>query len=323
MIKYELLKILEEVLGTSKRTSGDNYAFKTPFTFHHKNKLEINIDITKDSRNKPINKWQCWVTKTSGRSIYSLFKRPEVNASQSEFNRLNDLFSNNNFGIVSNKSVEKIYRTFELPKDFKSLLRNKDVGVDLIRRDAELYLNNRGIFKSDIVRYNMGYCSSGKYKNRIVIPSYDKNWKLNYFITRDFTNSQHIKYMNPSKHGLNIVGFENMINWKLPIVLTEGVFDAIAVRRNAIPLFGKRINSELKYSIFKNGVKKLYVCLDGDAFGDAIDIMKYFLNNGILVYYVDTYGGDPSELGFVEINNRIRNARLINEYDLMSFKLRM
>jgi hypothetical protein len=40
----------------------------------------------------------------------------------------------------------------------------------------------------------------------------------------------------------NIIGFENMINWNVPIVLCEGAFDAIAIKRNAIPLFGKNIS---------------------------------------------------------------------------------
>ena len=41
-----LLELLESVLGKSKRTSGDNYAFYSPFVDHYKPKLEVNIKIT-------------------------------------------------------------------------------------------------------------------------------------------------------------------------------------------------------------------------------------------------------------------------------------
>jgi hypothetical protein len=39
----------------------------------------------------------------------------------------------------------------------------------------------------------------------------------------------------------DIIGFELFINWNVPIILCEGVFDAIAIKRNAIPLLGKTI----------------------------------------------------------------------------------
>ena len=43
-----LLELLESVLGKSKKTSGDNYAFFSPFVDHYKPKLEVNIKITSD-----------------------------------------------------------------------------------------------------------------------------------------------------------------------------------------------------------------------------------------------------------------------------------
>ena len=36
--------------------------------------------------------------------------------------------------------------------------------------------------KEDIIRYNIGYCDTGMYSNRIIIPSYDRDNRLNYFI---------------------------------------------------------------------------------------------------------------------------------------------
>ena len=43
----------------------------------------------------------------------------------------------------------------------------------------------------------------------------------------------------------DIIGFNLFINWNEPIVIVEGAFDAIAVKRNAIPLFGKVILDKL------------------------------------------------------------------------------
>ena len=77
------------------------------------------------------------------------------------------------------------------------------------------------------------------YNIRIIIPSYDSDGILNYFIGRHFYGGK-FKYRNPSI-SKDVVGFELFINWDEPIILCEGVFDAMAFKRNAIPLFGKNV----------------------------------------------------------------------------------
>jgi hypothetical protein len=78
----------------------------------------------------------------------------------------------------------------------------------------------------------------------IIIPSYDANGKLNYFTARSFEKDPYTKYRNPET-SRDIIPFELFINWDLPIILCEGPFDAMAIKRNAIPLFGKNIQSIL------------------------------------------------------------------------------
>ena len=58
--------------------------------------------------------------------------------------------------------------------------------------------------------------------------------------------------------------FENQVNWKEPITLVEGVFDALAVKRNKIPILGKFVPKKLNDAIFKNGVKSINILLDKD-----------------------------------------------------------
>ena len=61
----------------------------------------------------------------------------------------------------------------------------------------------------------------------------------------------------------NVTIFENQINWKEPITLTEGVFDD-GKKKFFIPLLGKFIPKTLMDSIYKNGVKKISILLDKD-----------------------------------------------------------
>ena len=99
---------------------------------------------------------------------------------------------------------------------------DKPKGLNPLYRKVEQYVKDRGITQEDIIRYNLGYCDSGIYSNRIIIPSYDRDNRLNYFI-RSVFDEEKFKYKNPISKNVTI--FENQINWKEPITLTEGVFD--------------------------------------------------------------------------------------------------
>ena len=46
------------------------------------------------------------------------------------------------------------------------------------------YLKQRCITQREIIRYQIGYCDDGLYQNRVIIPSYDKEGNINYFIAR-------------------------------------------------------------------------------------------------------------------------------------------
>jgi DNA primase len=142
----------------------------------------------------------------------------------------------------------------------------------------------------------MGYAMGGPYDSRIIIPSYDSNNKLNYFLARSFYESG-LKYKNPPV-SKNVIVFENQINWKMPLVLCEGAFDAIAIRRNAVPLLGKFVPKKLLKTMIKNQVKEVYVALDNDAILEAREIEQSLSQYGIDVKLVNLDKKDPSELGF-------------------------
>ena len=120
----------------------------------------------------------------------------------------------------------------------------------------------------------------------------------------------------------DVVGFELFINWDEPIILCEGVFDAMAFRRNAIPLFGKTIMNNLQKKIIDNRVKTIYLALDNDAIKDAIKISDNFINNGIDVRMMKFKEKDPSEIGFKNLINLINNTNQTKFSDIMKMKLK-
>ena len=172
----------------------------------------------------------------------------------------------------------------------------------------------------DIIKYNLGYCEKGVYANRIIIPSYDENGNLNYFTARSFEKTNPIKYKNPNV-SRNIIPCEFFINWDLPLVLCEGPFDAIAIKRNVVPLLGKNIQSSLMKKIVMSSVSKIYIALDKDAQKQALNFCQQLMNEGKEVYLVDMQDKDPSEMGFKQFTNVIQETDYLNFSDLLAKKL--
>ena len=302
----KIVSLLNRVIGNNGRLlkKANEYMYWSPFTSHHKPKLQINIKT---------GKWHCWISNQGGHNLFQLFKK--LKASREQFSQLEEIVGKSSHSLSSNrdKVKEKILR---LPKEFKPLWKN---GSSIIKRHSMVYLNNRNITKGDIVRYGIGYCEDGLYSNRVIIPSYDSSGGLNYFVGRDIYNGG-MKYKNPPV-SKDVIGFDLFINWDEPIVLCEGVFDAIAIRRNAIPLFGKTVPKKLKRKIYEKNVTSIYILLDRDAIKDSIKIIDDFMNNGIDVYFVNLTDEDPSDMGFESTINLIKKTKQTSFSDLMRMRL--
>ena len=301
----KIVNLLNRVLSDKglKLKKQDEYMYWSPFVTHHKRKLQVNI------KNQ---NWHCWVSNVGGRNFYQLFKK--VSASREQFAELVELVGENKYYKVK-KDDSKINVT--LPKGFKPLWNGGD---GIVKRHALNYLYKRGITDKDIMKHNIGFCDEGQYSNRIIIPSYDSDGQLNFFVGRDFYNSK-MKYKN-SPTPKDVIGFDLFVNWDEPIILCEGVFDAMAFKRNAIPLFGKNVMKKLHKKIIESQVKTLYLALDNDAKSDAIKISDTFVNEGIDVKLVMLKDKDPSEIGFEGLLSYLKDTESTNFSRLLKYKLR-
>lgn len=285
----QLLSFLDNILGTYIPQQRNEYVWHCPFCSHHKLKLAINLSS---------GQWHCWVCQTKGRSLFSLLKRMDVPKTRiSELAKLLD----QEWKFV--KPEEKTETNLILPFEYKPLWK---VGSrDLEGRHALAYLNRRGITMTEVMKYQLGYCVTGEYFGRVIIPSYDENFKLNFFVGRSYYEST-MPYKN-SRISKNIVGFESLVSWNFPIVICEGPMDAMAIRRNAIPLFGSILQSELRDKLLLNEVTDVYLALDADARKQTYQIAHDLIMQGLNVYVVEMNDQDPNEIGFNVMANEIRN----------------
>ena len=300
-----LLGSIENILGKSHKRARDNYAFHCPFCNHRKPKLEINMATNEEGHNP----WECWVCQTKGRSIRSLLRQLKTPREQAQ-----DILKY----VPRGSTIE--YRPLsiiELPKEYQPLYSASTTSViaNLVRN----YLYERGLTDNDFIKYGIGYCTSGDYGGRVIIPSYTTSGALNFYVARTF-DGNYYKYKNPEA-SKDIIFFENLINWNAPIILCEGVFDAIAIRRNAIPILGKSVSKELYKKIITSDVKDIYIALDTDARDRAIEIAEKFMNQGKRVFLIDLPDKDPSEMGFAAFTKFVQQAEELDLTKMMLHKL--
>ena len=304
-----LLNHVETVLGKGKPTSRGNYAFECPFCHHEKPKLEINFSPNKHQHNP----WHCWVCDTRGKTLYTLFKKAKINPKY--ISALKPLIPKA-YGGLDEPEIQPQH-IVKLPDEFKEL--RSITRTDIKGRRALHYLQQRGLSKADILKYNIGYADGGNYDNHVIIPSYDSNFNLNYFIARSLDKNAWQKYKNPPVDR-NIIMFESFINWDVPVTLCEGVFDAIAIKRNAIPILGKNISPVLLGKLL-NHTTQIYIALDKDASKQAFKYAKQFMDEGKQVYFVRLPEKDPSDMGFTQYTNLVQNLNHLTFSDLLEQKL--
>ena len=302
-----VLGLLESVLGKGKPDKNKrDHAFHCPICNHKKPKLIVNIFT---------GQYNCWTCHpaTKGKTPVSLFKK--LGVEKERMIEMKGYFKGDRTKIEDSETT----RVF-LPKEFISMTENDK---SLEYRRATVYLKNRGINEFDVRKYNIGYCKEGRYRNRVIVPSYDKNGQVNYFIARSFEKEPYQKYDAPSVNKTEIIGLEYHINWTVPVILCEGVFDAIAIKRNVVPLFGKSITKALMLKLVESQVKTVYLALDKDALKEALTYSEQLINLGKEVYLIELDGKDPSDLGFTSMTELLQKAKPLTFGELMLRRMKM
>ncbi len=263
------LRILQSALG-SYYVSGNERIFHCIFCNHHKKKLSVNIST---------GVFKCWICNQHGSIPYLLRSFPKQLV---EWKALSGIVDQSNsqdlreaFSSVTKKELVPCV-DLELPKQFVSLVGNQS----LASKAARKYLFGRGFTEDDITKWLIGYCIGGEYDGRIVIPSFDRNGCLNYFVARSYVEDWR-NYLNPTV-SKDIIFNELFINFNEPVVLTEGVFDAMKAGENAIPMLGSTLLAD-SVLFQKLGVHKplVYIALDPDAEEKENKLISSLLKHGL------------------------------------------
>lgn len=245
------------------------------------NKFNLGVIISNDK--KQFNCWKCGYKGFIGNVIKHY-------GSKEDYKKYQD-FDLSNFIVNDDKNTFK--KTYvSLPKEFISF-KNVDLTNPLHKEAYDYIINERLINIKIVEYYNIGFAIEGYYKFRIIIPSYNTNHFVTYFITRSYRKDVKPPYLAPTIDNMDDFIFnEYYINWNHPIYIVEGMFDVLTVPINTIPILKNRLksNDRLIRKIIDNKTPVI-VALDTDA-KKNVDKMIEFLDllghNNVEKIYITT-----------------------------------
>ena len=242
--------------------------------------------------------YHCWVCELKGKNIAYLAKK--VSAFKNVIDGLAAAFGSLSFEEVVEEEAIK------LPDDFTLLSLSNSRSAKI----AKSYLYSRGLTDTDIMMYKTGISNDFEFTNRIIFPSFDSDLNLNFFLSRTYDKKQKIAYRNCVASKKDIIFNENIIDWSKELVLVEGVFDAVKVKRNVACMLGSWIDEN--YLLFKKIILNrtpVVLALDPDARGKAMKIAKKLSEYCIDVRLTDHNSKDFGDMNPEEVENFINNAK--------------
>jgi len=259
--------------------------------------------------------FKCWVCDYSGTKISPLIRR-FAGSYYSDWVQMSGEIDLAKYETIFENKVLDPPQVVDLPENFQTLTGDETS----VKKKALDYLYSRGFTKKDILLWKIGFCNYGEYQNRIIVPSFDLDGSVNFFVGRSYT-ADWMKYKNP-RVSRDIIFNDLNIDWDDDVILTEGVFDAMKCK-NAIPLLGStlRENSRLFQKICERK-PDVYLALDEDVKGKEFGIAKKLREYGIKVMSIDVSGySDIGEMPQEVVKQRKQNADIVSDLDYLHYKL--
>jgi DNA primase len=273
-----IVDILHDIFGDSRYHNDyrGQITFDCPVCSHEIKGLDDGDGKGNLEVNYKMYVYKCWVCAETHDTHGHLTKLVRKYGSPNQIKQFN-LFTPEDLVGVGKRDYKKL----RLPNEYVEF-GNASIGRQLTHhyKQAMNYLKSRNIDEETIDRYRIGYCDSGQYENRIIVPSFDEEGELNYFVARSFLRYSKRKYMNPQADKDNLIWNEHLIDWTQPVYIVEGAFDSLFLP-NSIPLLGKFITDKLLMKIYDNALK-VTIVLDGDAWNDS-EKLYHRLNVGRLM----------------------------------------
>jgi DNA primase len=178
-----------------------------------------------------------------------------------------------------------------------------------------MYLESRGVDPVLIHAYELGYCLTGEFAQRIIIPI-RFHGEMVGFTSRTLESSVQ-KYKFP-------VGFESsrfLFNYDRAasskyLVLMEGPFDAMKMPLCAVAVFTNRLSVFQELLVVKGAWEEVIVLFDQDATSNAYTVFKRLSQFKPCRLARLAKSKDPGEAPLVEVEEAVQGAGGIEKFFL-------
>ncbi len=291
------IKLIRDAFGeVSIDRDGVNVAIScvnkkcSTYSKNHKKKLCLRVDN---------EFYHCWSCGMKGKGLARFFKsyKPRYAANAQE------LFEK--FVKEKQEVVEKI----TLPESF-TLLSQVTNSSDPDLKACRNYVLSRGLSEKHLWYFRMGAVSAGRFRRRVIVPSFDADGYINYFTARSIDEDTR-KYINPKVKRTEIIFNEMNISWDDPLTLVEGPFDLIKSTQNSVCLLGSTLSeSHLLFRKIVANCTPVILALDPDAVAKSQKIAKLLSSYDVEVKVADLGGyEDVGSMPVGEIDSIISNAQ--------------
>ena len=188
-------------------------------------------------------------------------------------------------------------------------------------KPSERYVNALKKFYNDRLidptKNKLYICYQGTYRNRIVIPIFDKDDNIVYFQARRIPTTGLIpKYDNPASPKEIIIMNSHLFNLDKYIVVSEGIIDAWMVGTQGTTCLGKYISEEFLFQLFTMTSKGVIIALDNDDEGRKALIK--FMDKNKYSRKVNYFFHSSEFAEYDDINSIVRGKSVQNVYELIT-----
>jgi len=295
------LKFYESIFGRGRISgNGLNFDVRCPICAPaDPTKKKLAIRTTDDA-------CHCWVCGWKARSLAPLLRKY---GTQEHLNVYRELTGQGGRSDLVTAEVEKVQK-IELPKDFRLLTLASEMDPDV--KAAWRYVYSRGLTDRDAWYFKFGVSDEQRWKRRVIMPSFDSNGELNYFVARAVDKDKKPKYDNPDVDKNPVVFNEINLDWNKRLVLCEGPFDMVKCPENSTALLGSDLDErhEVFNKILLHGTP-VALALDGDMWQKKTPrIVKKLQEYNVDVLVVDVRPwGDPGNMSKAEFEKALSEAK--------------
>ena len=307
------IKFIQSVFGTGRMSrAGTNIDIWCPICApSDRSKKKLSIRLSDDANH-------CWTCDWKSRSLAPLIRRFADREKLVEYRDKFMVGSGKQFIDDGPPEQSKL----KLPDDFTllSLANTNDPDV----KAAWRYVLGRGLTERDVWYFRLGLSDDPRWRRRVIVPSFDAQGELNYFVGRAIDKQRKPKYDNPDYDKLSIVFNEMNIDWTQRLTLCEGAFDMMKCGENTAPLLGSSLNEEsvLFNNIIANSTP-IALALDADMLHKRVyPIAEKLVEYNVDVVVVDVRPfPDPGKMSKTEYGEAASRARPYSWSDSFSIRL--